>query len=126
MAALFLSDLMLGFYPHMQVVYGALALSVCLGWLLRRDRSPLRIAGATLAGAVVFFLLTNFDVWASGTLYPRTAAGLAACFTAALPFFQNTLAGDLFFSALMFGGFALAERLAPVLREPPAAQPSPA
>jgi hypothetical protein len=49
-------------------------------------------------------------------MYPLTGAGLAACFAAALPFFQNSLAGDLFYSALLFGGFALLERKVPALR----------
>ena len=117
-AALLVSDLVLGLYAHMEVVYAALALSVCLGWLLRHNRSPLRVAGAALASSVLFFLITNLGVWALGTLYPHSSAGLAACFIAALPFFQNTIAGDLVFSGLLFGGFALAEHLAPALREP--------
>ena len=123
LAALFLSDLVLGLYAHMEIVYAAMALSVCLGWLLRRNRSPLRVAAATLATSVVFFLVTNFAVWAVGALYPRSLEGLVACFTAAIPFFQNTVVGDLFYSALLFGGFAVAERLAPALRDPPASQP---
>jgi hypothetical protein len=126
LAALFLSDLILGLYAHMEVVYVAFALVVCLGWLLRRNRTPLRIAAAAVAGSVIFFLTTNFGVWAYASLYPHTLAGLSACYIAALPFFQNTLAGDLAFTALLFGGFALAERLAPALREPAVAQPHPA
>jgi hypothetical protein len=53
-------------------------------------------------------------------MYPLNASGLAACFVAAIPFFQNTLAGDLFYSALLFGGFAVLERLVPALRSQPA------
>jgi hypothetical protein len=49
-------------------------------------------------------------------MYPLTAGGLVACYVAAIPFFQNTLAGDLFYSGLLFGGFALAEYLVPRLR----------
>jgi hypothetical protein len=124
LAALFLSDLVLGLYSHMEIVYAAMALSVCLGWLLRRNRSPLRVAAATLASSLLFFGVTNFGVWALGAMYPHTLAGLAACFTAALPFFQNTMAGDLGFSALLFGGFAFAERQIPALRAAPAAQPA--
>jgi hypothetical protein len=123
LGALLLSDLVLGFYPHMEVVYGAMALTVCLGWLLRRNRSPLRVIAAALAGSVLFFLVTNFATWAFSSLYPHTLAGLGACYIAAIPFFQNTLGGDLFFVTLLFGGFALAERLAPALREPTVAAP---
>ncbi len=116
-AALFLSDLILGFYRHMEIVYGSFLLVVFLGFWLQRKRSALRIAGAALASSVIFFIVTNFGVWAFESLYPKTAAGLLACYVAAIPFFQNTLVGDALYTAVLFGGFALAERLFPVLRE---------
>ncbi len=109
--------LVLGFYSHMEIVYGAFLLVVCLGFLLQRKRSALRIAGAALAGSVVFFVVTNFGVWAFESLYPKTAAGLLACYVAAIPFFQNTLVGDALYTAVLFGGFAVAEKLFPILRE---------
>lgn len=118
LGALLLSDLVLGFYSGMAIVYGSVALIVVMGWLLASKRSPARVGLVTFAGSVLFYLLTNFGVWASGTLYPKTAEGLLACYVAALPFFQNSVAGDLFFAALLFGGFALAERKLPLLREP--------
>lgn len=123
LAALFLSDLVLGLYRHMEVVYGSFALVVGLGLLLRRRRTPLRIAGAALASSALFFVSTNFGVWAFGKLYPKTAAGLLTCYAAAIPFFQNTLMGDALYTTVLFGGFALAERLFPALREPALAQP---
>jgi hypothetical protein len=49
-------------------------------------------------------------------MYPHTVLGLHGCFVAAIPFFQNTVAGDLFYAALLFGGFALLERTMPSLR----------
>ena len=117
LAALFLSDLVLGFYSHMEIVYGSFLVVVCLGFLLQRKRSVLRIAGAALASSVLFFVVTNFGVWAFESLYPKTAAGLLACYVAAIPFFQNTLVGDAIYTAVLFGGFALAEKLFPILRE---------
>ena len=123
MAALFLSDLVLGLYSHMEIVYGSFALVVCLGLLLRKRRTPLRIAGAALSSSILFFVITNFGVWAFGSLYPRTFAGLVACYVAAIPFFQNTLMGDAFYTAALFGGFALAERWIPALRERAPLQP---
>jgi Family of unknown function (DUF6580) len=123
LAALFLSDLVLGLYGHMEVVYGSFALVVCIGLLLRKRRTPLRIAGAALVSSTLFFVITNFGVWAFGSLYPKTAAGLVTCYLAAIPFFQNTLAGDALYTTVLFGGFALAERLFPVLRESALAQP---
>ena len=118
LAALLLSDLILGFYSHMEVVYLSFALIVCIGLWLQKRRSAFHIAGAALASSVLFFLLTNFGVWAFESLYPKTMAGLIACYVAAIPFFQNTLQGDLFFTAVLFGGFALLERRFPTLREP--------
>jgi hypothetical protein len=76
-----------------------------------------RIAAATFLGALQFFLVTNFGVWAFLNSYPRTGAGLAACYLAGLPLFWNTLAGDATYATLLFGAFALAERLAPQLRQ---------
>jgi hypothetical protein len=60
---------------------------------------------------VLFFVVTNFGAWATGMLYPLTWEGLVACYVAAIPFFGNTLAGDLVYTGLLFGAFALAERL---------------
>ncbi len=117
-AALVLSDALLGgFYAGMHFVYLSFALTVLIGWALAGRKSPLMIGGAAVASSMLFFVLTNLGVWLFSGMYPLTAAGLAACFVAALPFFQNTLAGDLFFTALLFGGFAFAERALPALRQ---------
>ena len=117
LAALFLSDLVLGFYDHMGVVYASFALIVCIGLWLGKDRSVVRIAAATLASSILFFLLTNFGVWAFGSLYPRTLDGLITCYVAAIPFFRNTLQGDILYTFILFGGFALLERRFSMLRE---------
>ena len=122
MAALLLSDLVLGFYSHMEIIYGSFALVVCVGLLLRKRRTPLRIASAALASSVLFFVMTNLGVWLFGSLYPKTTAGLVTCYVAAIPFFQNTLVGDALYTAVLFGGFALAEKWFPVLRERPLLQ----
>lgn len=119
LAALFLSDAVLGFYNHMEVVYLSFALIVGIGLLIRSHRLPVPILAATLAAAVLFFVITNFGVWAFGGLYPKTMAGLAACYVAAIPFFGNMLIGDLFYAALLFGGFRLLESAVPSLREMP-------
>ena len=123
LGALLLSDLVLGFYAGMWVQYFAAALIVLLGWVALKRVTPLRVGGAAVAASVLFFALTNFGVWLTSGMYPQTFAGLAACYVAAIPFFQNTIAGDLFYSALLFGGFALLERAVPAIgqREPRAA-----
>jgi hypothetical protein len=85
--------------------------------LSRTKRVWPQIAAATLLGALQFFLITNFGAWAFLNTYPRTGAGLAACYIAGIPYFWNTLAGDATYATLLFGAFALAERLAPRLRQ---------
>ncbi len=116
--AMLLSDLVLGLHASMPFVYGAFVLTVGLGLLLRGRRTVPGVAGLALAASVLFFVVTNFGTWAVGVLYPLTAAGLAQAYVAAVPFFAHTLAGDLFFAGLLFGGLHLLERNLPALREP--------
>ncbi|HKC16585.1 MAG TPA: DUF6580 family putative transport protein [Steroidobacteraceae bacterium] len=118
LGALLLSDLILGLYPHMEVPYLSFALIVCIGFRLQQHRTAPRIAGATLLSALVFFIITNFGVWAFDSLYPRTLPGLVACYTAAIPFIRNTLLGDVGYTAVLFGGFQVLERRFSGLREP--------
>ena len=118
LAAMFLSDILLGFHNEMLAVYGAFVLIVCLGlWLQRRMTAP-TIAGAAIATSLIFFIVSDFGIWLTGDMYPRNLAGLVACYTAALPFLRNQIAGDLLYTAVLFGGFALLERRFPVLKAP--------
>jgi hypothetical protein len=116
LGALLLSDLVLGFYHGQATVYFSVALIAMLGMLALSGVSVLRIGAAAVASSVLFFVITNFGVWLFTDFYPRTLAGLEACYVAAIPFFQNTVAGDLFYATLLFGGFRVAELLAPKLR----------
>lgn len=118
LAAMFLSDLCLGLHSLIPVVYGSFALMVCVGLWLRERKRLMTIAGCALVNSLLFFITTNFAVWAMGSFYPKTFSGLTACFIAAIPFFGNTIMGDAFYAALLFGGFALAENKFPALREP--------
>jgi len=126
LSAMLVSDAILGATRYgwavlrfMPIVYGCFAATVVLGMLLRKRRTALSVVAAALSSSVLFFIVTNFAVWFRGTLYPHTAAGLAECYIAAIPFFQNTVAGDVFFSAVLFGGFELAQRRWPALRAIP-------
>ena len=117
-------DLFTGFHRLMPYVYASFLVSVAIGFWLRRKKSAQRIGGATLAGAVQFFLITNFGVWAMSIgNYPMNFSGLIACYLAGIPVFWNTLAGDAFYSALLFGAMALAEKRFPSLREPLPCEP---
>jgi len=111
-AALLASDAVIGFYHPVSMVWNYLAFAACLligsGWLAR-TRSLVRVSGAVLSSSLAFFALSNFGMWASG-YYPRTWGGLVECYVAALPFFRNTLASDVLYSAALFGGYALLTR----------------
>jgi hypothetical protein len=74
-----------------------------LGSTIKRDSGAPRILGTALAGSVSFFVLSNFAVWAAWNMYPRTFAGLMTCYDAGIPFFRRGVAGDLLFTAVMFG-----------------------
>jgi len=113
LVALFVGDVFIGFHKLLPIVYASFLINVAIGLWLRERRSISRISLATLAGAIQFFLVTNFAVWWLLNSYPKTASGLAACYLAGIPFFWNTLAGDAFYSALLFGAYALAERFLP-------------
>jgi len=111
LASMLVSDAVIGFHSAMPVVYGCFAAAVGIGFLLRgRARSPLAVAAGAVSSATLFFIVTNFYVWATSALYPHTFAGLVTCYIAAIPFYGNQLAGDVTYAALLFGGFAFAER----------------
>ena len=106
---------MLGFYHGQATVYFSVALIVMIGMVGLTRVSPLRVGGAAFLSSVLFFVVTNFGMWLFSGFYPRTLGGLEACYVAAIPFFQNTVAGDLFYATLLFGGFRVAELLVPAL-----------
>jgi hypothetical protein len=117
LGALLLSDLVLGFYHGQATVYFSVALIVMIGMVALSRVSPLRVGAAAITSSVLFFVITNFGMWMFSGIYPRTIVGLEACFVAAIPFFQNTIAGDLFYATLLFGGFHVAELLVPKLAQ---------
>lgn len=106
LAAMFASDLFLGFHEGMLAVYLAMMAVVCVGQGLRGRVKPMNVAAASVSGSVIFFLITNIP-GLNGHLYPLSLAGWTEAYAMALPFFRNTLAGDLCYTALLFGGYAL-------------------
>ena len=106
LAIVALSDIALGWHSTIPFTWGAFAVTGWLAWWIRIRPSAGRILAGSLLGSVMFFLVTNFGVWATQTLYPKTAAGLLECYVAGIPFFRNALAGDLVYTAALFGMFA--------------------
>ncbi len=80
--------------------------------LLHRRRTVGRVAGAALLSSTGFFLLSNGMVWLSGTMYPKTAGGLLACYGAGVPFYRNDALSTLVVCGVLFGLPALARRMA--------------
>lgn len=85
------------------VGYLCLAFIVILGWLLLKKISILRVIGAATVAAVLFFLITNFAAMLADPIYTKDFNGLIQSYIAGVPFFRNTLAGNLVYSALLFG-----------------------
>ena len=115
---LLLSDLVLGFSMITPVVYACFALITCIGLSLRQRQSVGSVTAAAVMSVLLFFVLSNFGTWCLSGLYPKTGTGLLQCYTAALPFMRNMLTSTLLYTALLFGGLALAERRFAGLREP--------
>lgn len=116
-AALVLSDIFLGFYTGIWWVYGTMILIAMVGlWLKKRMENKGAgaktgyILGTTLVSSIIFFIVTNFGVWTGGVLYDMTFNGLVQCYVAAIPFFRNSLLGDVFYAAAMFGIYELVKR----------------
>ena len=111
--AMALSDSVMGFYDWrvMAVVYAASVAPAAMAIGVGRLRSPLVLLSLAGASSIVFFLATNFAVWAFDGMYTHDLAGLSACYVAALPFFKTTIAGDLFWTCVLFGAYQLVRML---------------
>lgn len=105
-----ISDIIIGLHPLVLFVWGSFLLTGMIGLWIRDHRTVANIIGASLLSSFSFFIITNFGVWASpGSWYPHTWQGLLNCYLMAVPFFRNTLAGDLCFVGIMFGLYELAK-----------------
>ncbi len=105
LAAMFISDSVIGFYslPIMFSVYGSLLLASLLGQYIRKHKNVGSIAVVTFGSSVLFFLVTNWAVWQFGTMYVHSFSGLMQSYMMAIPFFRNSLVGDLFYTGAFFG-----------------------
>ncbi|MGH8106708.1 MAG: DUF6580 family putative transport protein, partial [Arenimonas sp.] len=104
-------------HSGMPVIYGTIVLISLIGFGLRGKVTALRVASFGLVSATLFFVITNFSVWAGSGMYPMTADGLLACYIAGIPFFHWQLAGVATYSLIMFGGFALLRSRLPALKQ---------
>ena len=124
-AAMFISDLVIGLHANMPAVYLSFAITVVLGMAIRKKVTVGSVLLASIASAIIFFLITNFSSWLAMSLYPKNFMGLIECYMAGLVFFRDTtngfsfflndIVGTTFFSAVFYGAFYLAEMRFPVL-----------
>jgi hypothetical protein len=105
LAALLISDLVIGIHDTMLYVYVGMAITVFIGAMLRNRPTVLPAIAASFGASAIFFLITNYGAWMGNPIYPQTMQGLMAAMTAGIPFFRNSVLGDLFFTAVLFGGF---------------------
>lgn len=118
--ALFISDAALqllfgwGFHNTMIYVYIGFILTSFIGMLVRRKISLLSVAAGSMISSILFFIITNFGVWAASG-YQLGISGLETTYLLGIPFFAPTLIGDLFFNGVLFGAFYLAQIKFPVL-----------
>lgn len=113
LVALVVSDAFIGFHSTIIFVYGSFVLIGLMGIWLKSHKKLFPVIGTTLLGSLVFFVITNFGVWITGGgwYYPKTWQGLIECYAYAIPFFKNSLLGDLAYTGALFGLFELSARL---------------
>jgi len=101
-----ISDYFLGFHATLPFVYVSFFLIGGIGYLLRNRASALNIVVGSLVGSLLFFLITNFGVWFTSSMYEKNMGGLLKCYMMGLPFFRNTVIGDIFYTAVFFLGYS--------------------
>jgi len=108
LVAMMLSDVVIGLYSLMPVIWGCYALIALASSLWLRQPTLLKGAVLTVSSSVFFFVVTNFAVWLASGMYPHSWSGIVACYTLAVPFFRNTLLSDAIYTSALFGVYALA------------------
>ena len=122
-AAMLLTDAIIGFHSTMIFVYAGFAVGVLLGFTLKNKLKPMRLAATSLAGSSIFFILTNFGAWLTSGIYPKSFAGLMQAYFLGLPFFRYTplqmfgfsVLGDLTYCFAFYAVIVFAEKYSPNL-----------
>jgi hypothetical protein len=107
LASMIVSDIFLGFHNTMPYVYGSFIVIGGIGLLMHKRLSPFKVGIGSLTGSMLFFIITNFGVWMTSSMYEKNISGLLMAYGMGLPFFRNTLIGDLFYNVVFFMGYVL-------------------
>ena len=100
-----ISDFFIGFSSISLFVYLAFILITSYSYFIKKSSIK-----NILLSSIIFFIITNFGVWVLPGGYPNNIEGLILCYTAAIPFFTNSIIADLFFSAILYYGFEQIEK----------------
>jgi len=95
------------FYPGFLWQYSSFCIIIIIGYFYLKNLSLKKIFLSSIASSLLFFIITNFGVWISGSLYPLNINGLITCYILAIPFLKGTLIGFLFYSSFLFGAFEM-------------------
>lgn len=112
LGAMIISDLIIGLHPLIFFTWGSFMFIAFMSNKYLKKINPLTVGAASLSASIFFFVVSNFGVWLEGRLYSYTIEGLISCYYNAIPFFRNTLLGDLFYSTVLFGAYAIALKFA--------------
>lgn len=104
LSAMFISDIFLGFHKTVPFVYASFIMIALIGGLIKNNKWQ-SLLKASLISSVLFFLITNFGVWATSTMYQKNLSGLMQSYVMGIPFFRNTLISDLFYTFSFFYGY---------------------
>jgi hypothetical protein len=111
LVAMILSDFVIGLHPLIFFTWGSFALIALISSYKFKNITLYNVVGGSIGASVLFYLVTNFAVWTEGRLYQLTFSGLMQCYYNALPFFRNTLLGDMVFTSSLFGLYAFSQLL---------------
>lgn len=106
------SDLIIGLHPLILFTWGSFAVIALVSNRYMRRVNVGSVVLASLSASVFFYLVTNLGVWLQGQMYSLNWSGLLTCYYNAIPFFRNTMAGDLVYCGVLFGAYALAAKTA--------------
>lgn len=114
LSAMIISDAIIGFHQLIGLTWGCFALTTLITSKVQRKPSLRFVVVGSLSASVLFFVVTNLGVWLQGRMYAMTFDGLMQCYYNALPFFRNNVVGDLVYSGMLFGVYALVTQNMPV------------
>lgn len=106
LSAMIVSDLFIGLHSLSLVVWVSFMLMTFVGSYLRARLNAVNVIFASLAGSSLFYIITNFAVWAEGRMYAMNFGGLIQSYVNAIPFYRNMLVGDLLYVGVLFGAYA--------------------